>query len=135
MAQISVETLAVGGWLLTGADADPSNGPVHGIKIVFHNDHSGFHGAMINWVTGVEIPLAYLHFDGNTLELQMKPDEGSRAAVKEDIPTLIMTAGESHFEGYWMNASGEKLGGPLAPKLKMFPTQTDAKVTGEPVEP
>ena len=70
MAQISVETLAVGGWLLTGADADPSNGPVHGIKIVFHNDHSGFHGAMINWVTGVEIPLAYLHFDGSTLKLK-----------------------------------------------------------------
>jgi hypothetical protein len=121
MAQISIGTLGVGGWLLMDADADPSDGLVHGVKLVFHNDHSGFHGAMVNWVTGVEIPLAYLHFDGSTLKLQMKPDEASRAAVKEEIPTLIMTAVENHFEGYWKNANGERLGGPLAPKLKMVP--------------
>jgi hypothetical protein len=120
MAQMSVGTIAVGGWLLTGADADPNVSPVHGVKLVFHNDHNGFHGAMVNWVTGDEVPLAHLHFDGSTLELQMEPDEASRA-VKEEIPTLIMTAVANHFEGYWMNASGEKLGGPLAPKLKMVP--------------
>ena len=121
MAQMSVGTLAVGGWLLTDADADPSDGPIHGVKLVFHNDHNGFHGAMVNWVTGVEIPLAYLRFDGSILKLQMKPDEAKRAAVKEEIPTLIMIAVENHFEGYWMNASGERLGGPLARKLKMLP--------------
>ena len=89
------------------------------MQLVFHDDPSGFRGAIVNWVTGDEIPLASLHFDGSTLELQMEPDEAGRAAHKGETPTLEMKLVDDHFEGYWMNSVGEKLGGPLVPKLKM----------------
>jgi hypothetical protein len=47
------------------------------------------------------------------------PDEAALAAYNGEIPTLIMKLVDDRFEGYWTNSSGEKLGGPLAPKLKM----------------
>jgi hypothetical protein len=60
-------------------------------------------------VTGDEIPLASLYFDGSTLEFQVKPDEAGRAAYKGETPTLRMKLVDSHFEGYWMSSIGEKV--------------------------
>src|SRR4051812_13715766 len=119
MARMSIETLAIGKWLLLGAEADPEKAPIHGMKLVFHNDKGGCRGARVNWVTGAEIPLASLHFNGSTLKLQMELDEAGRAAYKGEIPTLIMNLVGDHFEGDWVNSISEKIGGPLAPKLKM----------------
>ena|SRR5271157_3343535 len=123
MARISIKTLAVGKWLLLAAEADPEKRPVHGMKLVFHDDPGGFRGAIVNWVTGAEIPLASVQFDGSTLKLQMELDEAGRAALKGETPTLVMKLVDEHFEGDWMNSLGEKLGGPQVPKLKMVPHQ------------
>jgi hypothetical protein len=123
MARISIETLVMGKWLLLAAEADPEEGPVHGMKLVFYDAAGALRGAIVNWVTGAEIPLARIHLDGSTLELQMEPDEPRRAALKGETPTLVMKLVDDHFEGHWMNSIGEKLGGPRVPKLKMVPYQ------------
>ena len=93
------------------------------MKLVFHDDPGAFRGAIVNWVTGAKIPLASIHFDGSTLELQMEPNEAGRAALKGETPTLVMKLVDDHFEGHWMNSIGEKAGGPRVPKLKMVPYQ------------
>jgi hypothetical protein len=112
MAQMNTEAIAAHKWLLLGAEENPEEVPVHGVKFVFHDEPSGLRGAMVNWVTGDELPLATLRFDGFTLELQMKSDED----FKGENPTLTMSLVDEEFEGYWMNIGGEKL---LGKKLKM----------------
>jgi hypothetical protein len=120
---MSSEALAVDKWLLLGAEVNPENKPVHGVRLVFHDESTGLRGACVNWVTGEEVPLASLHFDGSTMELQMaEPDEAAKAAYG-GTPTLAMKLIDDRFEGYWTNSTGEKLGGPLAPKLKMVRQQ------------
>ncbi len=115
MSQMSLGILADGKWLLLGAGEKPGRKPVHGVQLVFRQDSDGLHGAIVKWGSGDEIPLASLHFDGSTLRLQMQPDEGYAG----ELPTLTMEAVDDQFEGYWVNARGEREGGLRSPKLKL----------------
>ncbi len=45
----------------------------------------------------------------------MQPDE----AYAVELPTLKMEAVDDRFEGYWVDARGEREGGIRAPKLKL----------------
>ncbi len=115
MSQMSFEILADGKWLLLGAGENPERKPVHGVQLIFRQESDGLRGAIVKWGSGDEIPLASLHFDGSTLRLQMQPDEGYAG----ELPTLNMEAVDDRFEGYWVNARGERQGGLRAPKLKL----------------
>ncbi|HEY1758071.1 MAG TPA: hypothetical protein VGG72_22065 [Bryobacteraceae bacterium] len=110
------EALAAGQWLLMGIAHNAGDAPVHGVKFKFHDEPSGLRGAIVNWETGGEIPLARLRFDGSVLEIQMTPDDDYEG---EDA-TLTMKLEGKQFEGYWMNESGEKL---LDRKLKLVQSQ------------
>ena len=46
MTQMTIETLVIGEWLLLGAGEDPEKSPVHGVKLVFHNDPGGLVGPL-----------------------------------------------------------------------------------------
>ncbi len=115
MSQMSAETLAGGKWLLLGAGDNPKRKPAHGVQLAFRQETDGLCGAIVKWGSGDEIPLASLHFDGSTLRLQMQPDEGYAG----ELPTLTMEAVDDQFEGYWVNARGEREGGLRSPKLKL----------------
>jgi hypothetical protein len=115
MAQVNVQDLASGTWLLLGAGENPERKHVHGVQLVFRQEIDGLRGAIVKWKTGDEIPLASLHFDGSALRVQMQPDEDYAG----EVPVLTMQLVEDRFEGYWMNSNGERMHGPQAPKLKL----------------
>src|SRR5258708_5573135 len=112
MPNINAETLTASTWLLLGAHEDENKEPVHGVKLAFHAEPYGLRGAMINWRTGDEIPLASLCFNESLLELQMSPDN----SFQGETPTLRMNIVGEHFEGYWFNSANEQL---PTPKLKI----------------
>ena len=108
---MTVQALVSDKWLLLGAEADETKTPIHGMKLVFHAEPDGLRGSLVKWITGDRVPLAGLHFDGSTLELQMTPDENTGKN-----PTLSLKLAGEQFEGYWMNSTDDK---PMGPKLKL----------------
>ena len=109
---MNIDRLVADKWILLGAQEDAANIPVHGVRLVFHNGPAGLRGAIVNWNTGDETPLASLRFDGSRLELQMNPDAHSNGPM----PTLVTSLAGDQFEGYWVGATTKQASGP---KLKI----------------
>jgi hypothetical protein len=95
-----------GKWCLIGESEDELNIPAHHGAFVFRQDGGSLRGALINRVTGAEVPLDRLQFDGTILQLRL-PDQPIEYL-------LVMTRTGKKFEGSWMNAA-ERVG----PKLKL----------------
>jgi hypothetical protein len=97
-----------GKWhLLQGSD-DEVNVPGHRVDLVFRSEQNVLTGAVINRLTGADIPLASLNFDGNILTLEM-------ANSRYSVPTILtMTSKGGKFEGYWMRGKTE-----IGPMLKL----------------
>jgi hypothetical protein len=78
----------------------------------FETEGVQFRAAILNRVTGEEMPLAGAVFDGSELRLQMHAPPGKE---QRDMPWLVMTRIDERFEGHWQNVQGEVMG----PKLKV----------------
>jgi len=97
-----------GKWHLLMANEDEVNVPLHRVDFVFRDVQGQLTGAVINRVTGEDIPLGSISFDGKTLALTLDGGSGT---------TLVMTPNGSKLEGqYWV--SGKQAGVPL--KLVRF---------------
>ncbi len=95
-----------GKWCLIAETEDEKKIPAHHVAISFRAGDGNVQGALINRVTHVEVPLPFLVFDGNSLQLRL-PDQ----------PTdfrLSLSRNGSRFERFWMNATGK-----IGPKLKL----------------
>jgi hypothetical protein len=99
-----------GKWHLLQASDDEINVPQHRMDLVFRDQGASLTGAVINRVTGGDIPLASLRFDGTTLTLQLADSSGKAAPA-----VLTMTASGGKFEGQYVNGQSE----PIGPRLKL----------------
>ena len=109
MAQ-TTNNLIAGKWHLIQASDDEVNVPQHRVDFVFRAQGTALNGAVINRVTGGDIPLANLKLDGATLTLQMADSNGKA------VPAILtMTVNGDRFEGYYLNDKSEGLG----PKFKL----------------
>ena len=96
-----------GNWHLLDAGADEQNIPHHRMDLRFEGEGAQFRAAILNRVTGEQIPLAGAFFDGSELRLQMHAPPGREP---RDMPWLTMTRIDDTFEGHWRNVQGEMMG-------------------------
>jgi hypothetical protein len=108
-------TSIAGKWHLIMSSEDEVNVPRHRVDFVFRADlraglGSALTGAIINRVTGEDIPLANVMFDDKVLTLQMADPNG------QPVPAILrMTANGDKFEGRYVSDKSE----PLGPMLKL----------------
>jgi hypothetical protein len=109
MAQRTSTSIA-GKWHLLQPSDDEVNVPQHRVDFIFRMQGTQLSGAVINRVTGGDIPLAKLKLDGNVLTLQMADASGKA------VPAILtMTANGTRFEGRYLNDKLE----PLGPMFKL----------------
>ena len=106
--------ILAGKWHLLDSAADESTIPHHRVDLIFKTDGEQLKGAMLNRVTGEEMPLAEVGFDGSTLQIQMQASSEIEQAA---MPTLVMTALGDKWEGHWRNSDGED---PVNMRLKII---------------
>jgi hypothetical protein len=106
MTTPGIDQLASGQWLLTAADWDLETQPLHGMKLVFHNEPAGLRGCWVNWGSGEEVPLTEVMFDGTNLEIDMS---GLSRNLK-------MEAAGDIFVGSWTGPVPDNI---PVPRLKM----------------
>jgi len=102
--------LVAGKWHLVDVAADEAHIPHHRVDLIFHADADQLRGAILSRVSGHEIPLATVQFDGDVLRLQMMAPKDQD---QSDMPFLVMHRTNGHFEGAWIPA------GPTARDLKL----------------
>ena len=88
-----------GKWHLVDLAADETHIPHHRVDLIFHADADRLRGAILSRVSGHEIPLASVQFDGDVLRLQMT---AAKDMDQADMPFLVMHPTNGHFEGSWM---------------------------------
>lgn len=97
-----------GKWRLIDATEDEREISTHHVAFSFRAGEGNVQGALINRVTGAEVPLPLMVFDGSNLQLRL-PDQ--------PIDFRLSLSRNGHkFEGFWMNATGT-----VGPKLKLVP--------------
>ena len=97
-----------GQWCLIGETEDARKIPTHHVAFRFRAGEGNVDGALINRVTGAEVPLPIFVFDRTNLQLRL-PDQSKEIR-------LSMTRNGPKFERFWMNATGT-----VGPKLKLVP--------------
>ncbi len=110
MAQAPNSALPISGkWHLIPGSSDEIHVQGHRVDLVFRGEQNALSGAVINRVTGEDIPLRSLQFNGSVLTLQMA------GTNPDSIPaTLTMIRKGDRFEGRWMRGATE-----VGPMLKL----------------
>jgi hypothetical protein len=101
----------VGKWYLTDFKANETKVPDHRVDLIFYAEGNGYRGAILS-TSGLEIPLASVHFDGVTLRFQMTTES---TIPQTEMPWFVATLVSGRFEGYYQNSSNTTVG----PKLKL----------------
>jgi hypothetical protein len=100
----SLSAVLAGKWHLLNAAADEIHIPHHRVDLLFKMDQEHLAGAILNRVTGEEMPLAEVNFDGSILQLRMCARSETEPS---SMPTLVLSAGKDRFEGQWREEDGE----------------------------
>ena len=87
-----------GKWCLIAETEDERQIPNHHVAFSFRGGEGNVQGAVINRVTGAEVPLPLLAFDGASLQVRL-PDQPTEFR-------LSLSPNGRKFEGFWMNATG-----------------------------
>ena len=105
----SSREMITGKWHLSPDPLIYNKVSAHRMDLVFYTDAGSLRGAILNRITGDEIPLAGVDFDGSNLKLTIEASEA------KDVPMLTMKLEHGRFEGYWVRPPGQRIG----PKLTL----------------
>ena len=105
---------AAGLWHLLARGEDEVNIPDHRMDLKLYPTPEPFRAAIVNRVTGEDIPYAVAVFDGKTLTLQMGTHGGP---PNPGMPFLRMTWDGTRFEGTYVDAAFQPV--PKAVQMKL----------------
>lgn len=114
--QQTVPPPAAGLWHLLAAEEAEQPLPEHRSDFRLQPSPAPFKAAMVNRVTGADMPLAAATFDGKIMRLQMQARAGT---AQSEMPWLQLTWDGARFHGGWVDKDGKLVDGP-AGHLKLI---------------